>query len=241
MGESSNYSRIADVYDFLVNIWSVGQTRASKMSQLKHIKPGQRVLAVGAGAGEEIAAIARAGAHVTVVELAAGMVEVIRGRLDKAGLLGNATLIAGDIMEHRVPEHERYDVVTANFLFAAFHKTRFPVVLEHLMGLLKPGGQLLIADFAPMYGSLFNRFFQAAYYGLGNVLVTITAGNVLHKPYEPPSNWYMELFEKANFTVGPLEHFRMTPIGPRWVNCWAARKPLSAGSDKARGAQARSS
>jgi ubiquinone/menaquinone biosynthesis C-methylase UbiE len=241
MGELSNYGRLADVYDFLVNIWSLGQTRASKMSQLKHIKPGQRVLAVGAGAGEEIAAIARAGAHVTVVELAAPMVELIRGRLDKAGLLDRATLIAGDIMQHQVPDHERYDVVTANFLFAAFHKTRFPAVLEHLMGMIKPGGQLLIADYAPMYGSLINRFFQAAYYGLGNVIVTVTAGNVLHRPYEPPANWYVELFEKANFTVEPVEYFRMGGVGPRWVRCWAARKPLSAGSDKARAPQARSS
>jgi demethylphylloquinol methyltransferase len=227
MAESSSYGRLADVYDFLVNIWSLGQTRVSKLSQLKHIKPNDRVLAVGAGAGEEVVAIARAGARVTVVELAGPMVDVIRGRLEKAQLLDNATLIAGDIMQHQVPADERYDVVTANFLFAAFHKTRWPVVLDHLMGLVKPGGLLLIADYAPMGGPLILRIFQAAYYGLGNVIVALTAGNVLHKPYEPPSNWYIERFEKANFEVGPLEYFKMGGIGPRWVVCWAARKPLS--------------
>jgi ubiquinone/menaquinone biosynthesis C-methylase UbiE len=95
MANSSNYGRIADVYDFLVNIWSLGQTRVSKLNQLKHMKPNDRVLAVGAGAGEEVAAIARMGANITVVELAAGMVDVIRTRLGKVDLLDRATLIAG--------------------------------------------------------------------------------------------------------------------------------------------------
>jgi demethylphylloquinol methyltransferase len=228
MAESSNYGRLADVYDFLVNIWSLGQTRVSKLSQLKHMKPNDRVLAVGAGAGEEVVATARAGANITVVELAAPMVDVIRTRLEKANLLERANLIAGDIMQHKVPDDQRYDIVTANFLFAAFHKNRFPVVLEHLMRLVKPGGQLLIADYAPMQGPLIMRILQAAYYGLGNLIVTVTAGNVLHRPYEPPSNWYAELFQKANFEVGPLEYFRMGRIGPRWVVCWAARKPPNA-------------
>jgi len=228
MAEHSSYGRLADVYDFLVNIWSMGQTRASKLSQLKHIKPNARVLAVGAGAGEEVVAIARAGAKITVVELAEGMVDVIRARLTKAGLLDNANLIVGDIMQHQVPDEERYDVVTGNFLFAAFHKDHWPLVLEQLMRLVKPGGCLLIADYAPMGGPLIMRILQAAYYGLGNVIVALTAGNVLHRPYEPPSNWYVERLEKANFVVDPLEYFRMGAIGPRWVVCWTAHKPLTA-------------
>lgn len=227
MGDSSSYGRLADVYDFLVNIWSLGQTRASKMSQLKHIRPNDRVLSVGAGAGEEVVATARAGANITVVELAADMVEVIRSRLTQANLIERATLIAGDIMQHRVPDDQRYDVITANFLFAAFHKNTWPKVLDHLMSMVKPGGKLLIADYAPMRGPLIMRVFQAAYYGLGNLIVAVTAGNVIHKPYEPPSNWYVERFENARFELEPIEEFKMGWFGPRWVMCWAARKPLN--------------
>jgi len=186
MGDSSSYGRLADVYDFLVNIWSLGQTRASKMSQLKHIRPNDRVLSVGAGAGEEVVATARAGANITVVELAADMVEVIRTRLTQAQLIERANLIAGDIMQHRVPDDQRYDIVTANFLFAAFHKNTWPGVLDHLMSMVKPGGKLLIADYAPMRGPLFMRFFQAGYYGLGNLIVTVTAGNVRRALRERP-------------------------------------------------------
>ena len=181
MGTAPDYGRVAKVYDFLVNIYSMGQTRVSKASQIRKIQPGDRVLIAGAGAGTDVVEAARRGAKVTVVELAAPMVDVIRERLDKSGLLDRAELIVGDILQHKVSGHQRYDIVTANFLLPVFDKDRWPDVLRHLTQLIKPGGKLLIADFAPIRGPSAMRMLQAAYYAIGNFSVGLTAGNTLHR------------------------------------------------------------
>lgn len=227
MGTVPNYGRVAAIYDFLVDVYSMGQTRVSKASQIRKMKPDDRVLIAGAGGGTDVVDAACRGAKVTVVELADAMVDVIRGRLDKAGKLDDAQLIVGDIMDHHVPSDERYDIVTANFLLPVFDKERWPGVLHHLTQLTRPGGQLLIADYAPIRGSFLMRMLQAGYYAIGNFGVRVTAGNTLHRPTAPPSNWYAERLEEAGFVMGEMEYFRLAYIGPRWLAGWTARKPMA--------------
>lgn len=227
MENAPKYGRVAEIYDLLADIYSMGQTRVSKHRQTRRMKPNDRVLVAGAGGGSEVVSAADQGAKVTVVELAPAMVELIRNRLERAGLLDRAQLIAGDIMDHRVADDERYDIVTANFLLPAFHKERWPRVLQHLTSLIKPGGYLLIADYAPIRGSYLMRALQASYYVVGNLGAKLTAGNVMHRPMEPPSNWYSERLEDAGFVMGEMEYFRLAYFGPRWLAGWSARKPLA--------------
>ena len=60
-----NYDRAAWFYEKSAKIYSTNQIRASKRYQLQYIEPGQTVLYLGAGAGEDAVMAARHGAKVT--------------------------------------------------------------------------------------------------------------------------------------------------------------------------------
>ena len=59
-----NYDRAAWFYEKSAKIYSTNQIRASKRYQMQHIEPGEKVLYLGAGAGEDALMAARHGAKV---------------------------------------------------------------------------------------------------------------------------------------------------------------------------------
>ena len=111
--KQSLYGRTAWFYERAAHIFSGGQIRASKQWQIQWLKPGQRVLYVGAGNGEDVIMAAKSGIQVTVVELSKEMLTRLEVKLRKLELLDEVTLICGDAYEHR-PE-EAYDALAANY------------------------------------------------------------------------------------------------------------------------------
>lgn len=143
-----NYDAVARIYEELAHVYSLGLIRKAKLVELRYLAPGDRVLYLGVGSGEDAAAAARAGAKVTAIDLSARMVARLRARLSRRGL--DAELIAGDALQHRPAEP--YDAVCGNYFFNLFNKHDMPVVLRHAASLVKPGGRLMIADMAPPKG-----------------------------------------------------------------------------------------
>jgi len=154
------YGSIAGVYDLLAALYSRGQIAASKRIGLDSIKSGDRVLYAGAGTGEEILLAARFGAQVTAIDLADQMIERVSKRFGREGL--SAELICGDVASHE--QTELYDVVVAHYFLNLFDVSRAREMARHLCGLVKPGGKLLIADFALPIGGPVSRLMSEIYY-----------------------------------------------------------------------------
>jgi demethylphylloquinol methyltransferase len=148
--KSRNYDAVASFYELLANAYSFGLIRRAKMIEFKYLKPGQRVLYLGVGSGEEAVAAARKGLEVTALDLSSAMIERLRARLARKGL--SAELIVGDALLHQ--PHEAYDAVCGNYFFNVFGPADMPLVLRHAIGLVKPGGRLMVADMAPPPGGL---------------------------------------------------------------------------------------
>ncbi len=179
---ANNYSTVANFYELLSNIYSGGQILACKRSQLEAFRRGDRVLYAGAGGGEDATLAAAMGAQVTVVELSPAMVAEARRRFDKAGVGAKVEVICGSVLDHRRPGH--YDAVVANFFLNVFPADTMRVILEHLVDQAKPGGKVLVSDFAPPEGGSLARAAQNAYWGAAVMSFHLLAKNPVHAIYD---------------------------------------------------------
>ena len=81
-------------------------------------------------------------------------------QLARAGLV--AETIAGDVALHR--PSAPYDGIDASYFLNLWDTPRAQRMLEHLAGLLRPGGRLVVADFARPRGGRLARALAEAYY-----------------------------------------------------------------------------
>ena len=140
-----SYDRVAWCYEWVANVYSFGGIAAVKASQIAALEPGQRVLYVGVGAGEDALLAAHHGVDLHSLDLSKVMLRRLAWRLERESL--DAKLIEVDILEHTATTP--YDVVVANFVLNVFSEVTLVEVLRHIACLLAPGGRLLIADFRP--------------------------------------------------------------------------------------------
>lgn len=154
------YGSVAFVYDWIAAVYSRGRIGLSKRVQLDEIEADDRVLYAGVGRGEDAVLAARFGARVTAIDLAPAMIRRLSRRLEREGL--DVELLCGDVSSHK-PERP-YDVVVANYFLNLFDVERAREMLRHLRGLVKPGGTLMLADFALPRGGLMARALTELYY-----------------------------------------------------------------------------
>lgn len=204
---TSGYDAVAGVYDLLADLYGLGLIRACKRSQLTAVRPGDRVLFAGAGSGGEALEAARKGARVTVVDLSPRMLSRARDRFRKAGLDSSVELILGDVREHvREPG---YDVVAAQFFLNVFPEPGMEEMLSHLAGLVRPGGCLLIADFAPAGENALAGALRRFYFGIAVLAFRVLAGNPVHALYD-----YAGLLPGAGLRLVERQGFRPLGLGP---------------------------
>lgn len=196
------YGAVAGFYEELAALYSLGRIAASKRSQLRHLRAGDRVLYVGVGRGEDAVLAARLGARVTAVDLSGAMLRRLARRLEREGL--EAELIEGDVAEATLDD--RYDAVVANYFLNLFEAERARAMLERLADRVRPGGRLLCADFAPGEGGRLGRWISEAYYRPVNWIAWAVGLCDLHPILDYPG-----LLEPMDFRIRSLERF---PVGP---------------------------
>ena len=197
-----SYEPVAWFYDRAAALYSAGQIAAAKRSQVALMASGDRVLCVGVGGGEEVASAARAGVALTCVDLAPSMLRRVATRLASDGL--SAELIRGDIRRHDRLGY--YDIVTANFFLNIFDESEMVEMLGHLARLVRPGGKVLIADFAPAEGSWLTRAAHEAHYQLGLTAFWLLGLTPRHPIYD-----YRQYFAGAGLTLAGRRRFRLGP------------------------------
>lgn len=132
------------------------------------LKPGVRVLDVGSGIGGAAFELARRfGASVVGIDLAPEMVAIAHERAGEFGAPESVEFIIGDVLEY--PFDGLFDIVWSRDALMHIHDK--PRLFGRLLSLLKPGGTLVVTDYARGAGPG-SEAFQAYVKSTGYHLVT---------------------------------------------------------------------
>jgi 2-polyprenyl-6-hydroxyphenyl methylase/3-demethylubiquinone-9 3-methyltransferase len=101
----------------------------------------QRVLDVGCGGGLLAESMARAGARVTAIDLAPGMIEVARLHAAESALSIDYRVAAAEDLAHRAPQS--FDAITCMEMLE--HVPEPAATVASLARLLRPGGTLFVS------------------------------------------------------------------------------------------------
>ena len=218
------YDKVARVYDLLGWLYTGGQIARLKQRQSATLEPNARVLYAGVGTGEELVTALARGAHPTALDTSSVMLERARLRLGQLPVGSGAERVrfcCEDFFAHRAPEP--YDRVVANFFLNVFAESMLPRCFARLSELVRPGGTLLIGDFAPPVDHPVERALQRAYYLPPLALFHLLTRNPWHGLYD-----YRPVAERAGFTLHAHDRTRIFGFGPRWLSTLRFVKALDA-------------
>lgn len=200
-----NYDRAAWFYETSARFYSTNQIRASKRYQTQFINDGDKIIYLGAGAGEDAIMAARKGAHVTCIDISQGMLDRVQRRFDAENL--SVELICGDAYQHDRIGH--YDICAANYFLNIFRREDMRRMLNFSATLVRPGGKYLIADVALPQGNLLSRAFNLFYLKLAMGSFWIMGLVPWHENYDYPA-----FFDAAGLKLDTVEYFRFAKQGP---------------------------
>lgn len=142
------FDHIAPTYDQLNHLMSMNVDKRWRRHALREIVDGtpQRILDVACGTGDSTISIARAageGSRVIGADISEGMMALVKGKAEKAGIADRIELQVAD--GEALPfEEGSFDRVTCAFGIRNFeHKEKG---LEEFLRVLRPGGKAVILE-----------------------------------------------------------------------------------------------
>lgn len=212
-----SYGPVAWCYDALATALSGGAIERSKLARLDELEPGCRVAVAGAGTGSDAVAAALRGARVTAIDVAPAMLARLGRRAERAEC--EVELRCEDLFEH-TPD-EPYDVVMAPYILNVFGEKEARAALGRLVAWLRPGGILLIADFAPASSawSPAGRFWIRTYFAVVDAVGAVLRLAPLHGLYD-----YADWLEDVGAELCDRQGFPIWRGGPWQFESIAARK-----------------
>jgi len=114
---------------------------------------GKRVLEVGCGLGTESINFARAGAHLTCIDLSEKSLELAKKRFEVYGLSAEFYNTNAEQLSSFLPEGSKFDLIWS---FGVIHHTPYPeACVEQFKKLLNPGGEIRIMVYSKISYKLF--------------------------------------------------------------------------------------
>ena len=135
------FDGVAERYDLTNTVLSFGQDRGWRRATRAALglRPGERVLDVGAGTGVSTEELGRSGAFAVGADLSTGMLRAGR----RSGR--HVPLVAGDALRLPFPD-ETFDAVTISFALRNVVDTG--AALRELGRVTRPGGRLVVCEFS---------------------------------------------------------------------------------------------
>lgn len=169
---SAMFDKVADRYDLLNDVLSLGQDRWWRRMVARAVaaRPGERVLDVAAGTGTSSRAFTAAGADCVACDFSLGMLTVGKRRGTTPGL----SFVAGDAM--RLPFRDAaFDAVTISFGLrnVAGHQA----ALAEFRRVTRPGGRLVVCEFGHLPWPRLNRAYEAYLAGALPAVARRLSGN----------------------------------------------------------------
>lgn len=199
------YRLVGASYDFLSRLYSGDSIRACKLAMITKevIKPGEKILFVGAGHGKDAIRAAELGASVTVVDISPTMMSQLNKQIaahSASDSLDISTTLQ-DILKLQTFGH--YDIVVSNFFLNVFDPTKMRMLLDHINKLISANGRIIIGDFSPLEGRFINRLVQNIYWYAAATAFFVLAGNAIHKIYD-----YQPILEEMGYVISQKKYFK---------------------------------
>ena len=152
---SKMFDGVANRYDFLNDLLSLGRTKAWRkvVTSIVGPKPGLKILDIAAGTGSSTRPLVDAGADVVALDFSAGMIEIGRKRHK------DIKFVQGDALNLPFEENV-FDVTTISF--GLRNTSNIDSALKDSLRVTKSGGKIVIAEFSHPSNSIF-RFIYLNY------------------------------------------------------------------------------
>ncbi len=146
------FDGVAARYDLTNTVLSFGQDRGWRRATRAALglRPGERVLDVGAGTGISTEEMARSGAFAVGADLSVGMLTAGRK------VRGTVPLVAGDALKLPFPDAS-FDAVTISFALRNVVDTE--AALRELGRVTRKGGRLVVCEFSHPTNALFSTVY----------------------------------------------------------------------------------
>jgi len=190
-------------YEITGSLYSMGQIPRCKLAMLDRLNPGDKLLVAGVGHGTEAIEAAKKGVDVTAVDISKTMLKFMQKKIDREKPGKPITIINDNILN--VNYDGQFDMVIANYFLNVFKPENMLEILTHLTTFVRPGGSMVIGDFAlPESGGRFYKTFQNVYWYMAAFIYWLTADNAIHPIYN-----YPRLLESMGFEIAEIKTFKM--------------------------------
>ena len=145
---SKMFDGVANRYDFLNDLLSLGRTKAWRkvVTSIIGPKPGLKILDIAAGTGSSTRPLVDAGADVIALDFSAGMIEIGRKRHK------DIKFVQGDALNLPFEENV-FDVTTISF--GLRNTSNIDSALKDSLRVTKSGGKIVIAEFSHPSNAIF--------------------------------------------------------------------------------------
>ncbi|MCO6480348.1 MAG: methyltransferase domain-containing protein [Phaeodactylibacter sp.] len=161
----TSYNRLSKAYDILIHPFEKKQKQAGL--DCLAANPGEKILEVGFGTGNNLLAIARSVGEkgaVAGIDISDEMLRIARRKLEAKGLAGNAHLTRGDATQLPYDDNA-FDAIFMSFVLDLFDTPDILLVLQECKRVLKKGGRIVNVSLQKadtlsnrLYESLHNAF-----------------------------------------------------------------------------------
>lgn len=144
----TTYNRLSRWYDLIAG---TSETKFRKMGRrMLNIQPGEIILEIGCGTGANLTSMARAAGpsgRLYGIDLAEGMLDVTRQRVQEADLTARVSLNQGDAGALPYPARF-FDVIFMSFVLELFDTPEMPNVIQECRRVLKGTGRMAVVSLA---------------------------------------------------------------------------------------------